>query len=129
MIFFALSYSSPRRKTDAYDFFFVCVGGGLCFEVLWPKGPSTEVFRYFQKSIHKTFLIFCLRLQQHKGLKLNKTICSKIGLGFLSFSEKSFYINFADLCLKIGLELTQIVFFRNNLAFWFLDKNFPNSSF
>ena len=52
-------------------------------------------------------------------------VCSKIGLDFFSFSEKSFYINFADLCLKVGLELTQMVFFSGIVLFGFWTKISP----
>ena len=69
-----------------------------------------------------------MRLQQHKGLKLNKMVCSKIGLDFFSFSEKSFYINFADLCLKVGLELTQMVFFQES-CFLVFGQKFPQLEF
>ena len=38
------------------------------------SGPKLRFFRYYQKSMHQNFLIFQMKLQQHKGLKLNKML-------------------------------------------------------
>ena len=34
-------------------------------------------FKFHEQFMHETFLIFCLKLQQHKGSKLGKVILSK----------------------------------------------------
>ena len=48
----------------------------LCFEknfnlkFLRQKGPKMQLFKFREKSLHETFLSFCMKLQQHKCLKL-----------------------------------------------------------
>ena len=45
-----------------------------CFEVFRPKvacsGLKIRFFRYYQKSMQRTFLIFCMKLQWHKDFKV-----------------------------------------------------------
>ena len=36
------------------------------------NGPKMRCTKFYEKSMHPAFLIFCMNLQQHKGLKLNQ---------------------------------------------------------
>ena len=45
---------------------------GKTFDVFGTKGvqiASREVFKFCEKSIHGTLLIFCMKLQQHESVK------------------------------------------------------------
>ena len=58
----------------------------LCFQIFRSKlaedGPKIK-FKFFEKSVHEIFWIFCIRSQQRKCLKLGKTyICEIVGLAF-----------------------------------------------
>ena len=54
----------------------------ICFEDFSPKGvqnePKVRFFKFCEKFMHETFLIFCIKLQQHKGWKSGKTYFVKI---------------------------------------------------
>ena len=48
----------------------------------WAKGTQnwskTSLFKFCEKSVHETFLIFCIKLQRHECLKLTQMIfCEK----------------------------------------------------
>ena len=50
----------------------------LSFEVFGPKGaqngPKMRFVKFCDKSVHKNFLIFSMKLKQHKGLRLTQVI-------------------------------------------------------
>ena len=49
-----------------------------CFAVFGPKwdqsGLKMRFFRYYQKLIHGTFLVFCMNLHQNKDVKLKEMV-------------------------------------------------------
>ena len=51
----------------------------------WKCSPN-EVFKFFEKSVHGTFLIFCMKLQHHNGLNLTQII----------FLDKNLALDFLD---------------------------------
>ena len=57
--------AAKRLKIDANDFF-----GNNCFGT--KKGK--KFFNFCEKSMHGTFLIFCIKLHELKGLKLTQMI-------------------------------------------------------
>ena len=81
-----------RLKIAQNDFF------GKTFDVFGTKGvqiASREVSKFCEKSIHGTLQIFCMKLQQHEGVKWTQ-------MGF--FVEKS--------CTGVfGQKVTQNEFF------------------
>ena len=138
-IFFAWTHSNISLKTELTDF----LGKNLVLSFLGQKGPKwvqNEVFKFYEKSVHGIFLIFCLKLQQHKVLKLvlvifwekscfedsepkGSVMGSKWGF---SVYEKSVFRNFLSFCIKlqqyISLKLTLWNFFEKLLFWGFLPK-------
>ena len=58
-------------KAEEQNHFF----GKILSSSFWAKiGPKMKCFKFCQKSVHGSFLIFCMKLQQHKGLKLTQMV-------------------------------------------------------
>ena len=94
------------------------------------KEPRMRFFRYYQKWMHVTSLIFCKKLQWHKDLKWTSVFFGKsFVLEFLGqklpklgskmrlfkFYEKSLHGDFLIFCMRLqqhkGLKWTQMGFF------------------
>ena len=81
----------------------------FCFEVFRSKGarngPKMSFFRYYQKSMHGSFLIFCMKLQ-HKGMIKNTAVNDGI-LSACHFVEPLKIVGDVNFKLRctIGIEI------------------------
>lgn len=53
-----------------------------------PKRAPNEVFKFCEISVHITFLIFCMKLMQHEGLKLTQMTAFLRNLALGCFDKK-----------------------------------------
>ena len=77
------------------------------------NGPKMRCTKFYEKSIHPAFLIFCMNLQQHKGLKLNQMfflgnfLCwgfwakKRSKMSFFTFNNNSLDLFFLIFCTKL----------------------------
>ena len=89
----------------------------ILFFGFWAKkgqnGLKMGFFKYYQKSMHRTFL-FCMKLQQHEDLKLNKVI---------SWEKLCYGVFGPNRCPKWGFS---IFFLKNQCmeVFWFFEWSY-----
>ena len=70
---------------------------------LGPKCAQNKVFKFCDKSMHVTFMIFYMTLQQHNGLKLTQTFFLRVGGG------EGLVLGFWGFGLNIGLKFKCIM--------------------
>ena len=89
----------------------------LCLGIFGSKAPQIGLkmrpFKFYKKSFHGDFLIFCMRLQQHKGLKWTQ-------MGFFLWK-----VLYQDFWAKRGSKWV-LGFLGQNEGFKFYGKWKPN---
>ena len=108
--------------------------GNLFWGVFEPEGLKVRFFQLFKKLAHGIFLIFCMKLQQWKVLKMTYDIYGP-KIIFFRFSKKSmrgtflFWMNLQ--CYK-GFKLAQTILFfwgGEDLVLGFVNKKQSKMSF
>ena len=111
-----------------------------CCRVLVPKGPKMRFFKFCEKSTQGFFVIFYMKLQQHKVLKwtviivLGKFSLEVFGTngtkvtpkwGFPYFIKNRHYRTFAQTYSSIRLKNWLMIFIWTNLNLSFLWQSGP----
>ena len=81
-----------------------------------PNGFKMRFFKFYEKLTLRILMIFCIKLWQHKNLKLTQMVLSEVNA-----------LNFSDFCMQLQQHSND--FFWKNLTLGCLDKKTPKMNF